>query len=60
MATRREATSAARGRARRSALRDHARLTAPLAPESAMGFDEYKSALKFEEWVGWGKGGEAM
>lgn len=29
-------------------------LTAPLKPEEAMGFDEYKEALRFDEWVGWG------
>ncbi len=39
-----------------AAMRDGL-LTKPLEPEEAMGFDEYKSTLRFEEWTGWGSGG---
>ena len=38
-----------------AAMRD-GELTKPLQPEEAMGFDEYKSSLRFEEWVEWGNG----
>jgi 2-methylisocitrate lyase-like PEP mutase family enzyme len=34
-------------------------LTKPLEPEQAMSFTEYKSALRFDEWVAWGADDDA-